>query len=608
MARFLDAKGCTVRFSKRVTPMMGRPWSVALVVLLSLFSVLMSATDIVLPWHPTAEFGFQLDAEGKVLGVTPGSPAAAAGIVAGDGVDMRATPFDARPYLQTGAPNTARDGARARFVVLHDGRPQTFDLVARIEPRSLADDVTTVLVALSEIGLLVLAAFLVIKRPSRMTVAFLLYANSAGLLAVTTVSILPAWALAGMVAVNALYGLPWLWIALFALRFPNDEPLGWRRGAERALLLSLVVVVPLSVWFDGGYLAGVPPAPWVVTLFAVLGIAGFLFAAVTFVLTYIGANAVDRARIRWVMAGIVVGSGGGLVYGIATTLPGIAAAWPVWLLNLVQASQIAVGVCVTYAIVRHRVFDVRFFIGRAVLYSALTSIVVATLEIVDYAAGKMFSTIPSVANTSQVVTAVGLGLSLKIVHTKLEHVVDSTFFKGRVAAQRRLERVTGGLKHAPSLESIQEAVVCEPAEALALASAAIFARGESGAFVRGAAVGWEDADLTIVEAGAPLVLQLLAAEDPVPLSDVSLPGGALPAGARAPSHAMAMRVRFNLEAIVFYGPHDSQEELDPGEIETLQDLLAAAAGAYDHVRAAVLNQKVEVLEAQLETLRSGAAT
>lgn len=578
------------------------------VAFLSLFTVLMSVTDIALPWHPTAEFGFQLDAAGKVLGVTPDSPASRAGIVAGDAIDMRATPFGSRPYLQTGAPDTARPGTVGRFVVLHGDERKSLDLIARTEPQSLADDVTIVLVALSQLGLVVISAFLVIKRPSLMTWAFLLYADGSGLLAVTTVSTLPASAIAAIVGFNALYNFPWLWLAIFALRFPNDEPTGWRRGAERAILASLVAIIPLNFWFNGGYLAGYPPHPWVVALFNLLGVAGLLFAAFTFVATYLGADAIDRARLRWVMLGIVLGSGGGLAYGIATTLPGVAVAWPIWLLNLVQASEIIVGLTVVYAVVRHRVFDVRFFIGRAVLYSALTSVVVVTLQIVDYTASKMFSSVPSIANAGQAGAAILLGLSLKVVHAKLEKVCDSTFFKSRLKAQRRIERLTRGMSHTPSLAAIREIVVTEPATAFKLTSAAIFTKVENGTYERGTAIGWDDASLTTIEPDAPLVLQLLAAEDPVPLGDVTFAPGALPPEERKPSNAMSMRVRSDLEAIVFYGPHDSQEELDPDEIETLEGLLRAAASAYDHVRAAALNDKLEQLETEIQTLRGSAAS
>jgi len=251
---------------------------------------------------------------------------------------------------------------------------------------------------------------------------------------------------------------------------------------------------------------------------------------------------------------------------------------------------------------------VRFFIGRAVVYAALSTAVVLALQIVNYAASKMLSAIPNAANAGQAGGAIVLGLSLKLAHAKLEKLVDSTFFKSRVEAQRRLERLSRGLSHAPTLEAIKAIVVSEPATAFALTSAALFARTEGGSYELGACVGWDDATLTTIEPDSPLVLQLLASEDPVPLGDVSFAPGALPPEERKPSQAMSMRVRSDLEAIVFYGPHASQEELDPDEIESLAGLLRAAASAYDHVRAAELHDKLAQLETEVRTLRGEAAT
>jgi hypothetical protein len=252
---------------------------------------------------------------------------------------------------------------------------------------------------------------------------------------------------------------------------------------------------------------------------------------------------------------------------------------------------------VAYAVIRHRVFDVRFFIGRAVVYAVLTTAVVATLALVDYAAGKVLSG-TGLAAIGEAGLAIIVGLSLNGVHKRLERVVDTTLFRSRIAADRRLRRVSRGLNHANALESIARIVVHEPYEAFHLSSAAIFRRDENGTYVRGDSVGWDAATAETIERDDPLVLQLLASKEPVSVADISLPPGSLPAAALRPSVAMPMLVRANLEAIVFYGAHDSQEDLDPDEIETLEHLLSAASGAYDHVRAETAQKKVAELEAR----------
>ena len=572
---------------------------VVVVAVVVILGILAGCPDIVLPSHPTAELGITTDGEMTILDVTPGSSAARAGIVAGDRIDIPATPFASRKSLNSGSPNSVRDGALVPLVIVHGGRSRSVALLGTTVPRSFADNATDVFLVIGEVALAVISAILVLLRPSRMTWAFFLFGNAVYGLAVTNSANLDPSLVAALQAVISTYDLPWLWLALFALRFPNDDPTGWRRSAERILLLSLPIFIPLNVWVQSGYLFGVLPPPWLFGLFAFLGVAGLLFAALTFVLTYTNSTVSDRARIRWVMLGFVVGFGGNLTYIVGTTLPGLAVAWPIWLLNLAQTSQIFVAVTVAYAIIRHRVFDVRFFIGRAVVYGILTTGVVATLALIDFAASKVLSG-TGLATIGEAGLAVIVGLSLNGLHKRIETLVDTTLFRSRIHAERRLRRVSRGLGHATTLEAIAGIVVHEPVTALHLSSAAIFNRDERGDYIRDVAVGWESAILIAVDRDDPLVLQLLASDEPVPMSDYTLAPGMLPSATLKPSFAMPMRVRANLEAIVFYGPHESQEEIDPQEIETLEHLLAAASSAYDHVRAEISQRKLAELEATLQ--------
>jgi len=578
-------------------------WRIVVVVVVSLVSLASQVPDVVLPWYPTAQFGFVVDTSGDVLSVARGSPADRAGIVPGARIDAKATPLDSRRYLITGGPNSARDGAQGQFVFDVGRERRTVDLVAAVSPRSLADNVTDILLICSVVALVFISGLLFLKRPSPMTLAFFLYGNATGSTAVTVTAHVPTLGIAALQGFTALLGFQSIWLVIFALRFPADSPTGWRVVAERALLLSLPILIPINIWGSVGYLLGAPPPASIEAFIALVGIGGLLASALVFVLTYVHATSAERARIRWVMLGLVVGFGGQLVYQVGSSLPGLAWAWPIWLLNLAQACEITVALTVAYAIVRHRVFDVRFFIGRAVLYAALTTAVVAALALVDFGAGKLLSG-TGLAALGEAGVAVIVGLSLNVLHRRLERVVDATLFRSRIDAQRRLRRVARGLNHATTLEAIQRVVVHEPAEALHLTSVALFERVAGGRYVRGAAVGWDDAALRAIDANDPLVLQMLGSKEPLRIHDITLPPGALPAGTRRPSFALSMVVRADLEAIVFYGPHESQEELDPDEMESLEQLLADASSAYDHVRAELSQKQIDALEAQVKELRT----
>ena len=571
---------------------------VVIVLALSLFTLVLNAPDVVLPWYPTAEFGLVADATGRVVSVEPGSSAARADVRPGDVIDFRATAIDARRYFDLGAGNTIQPGTRSAVVFKRGGVPRTVTLVAEVLPRSFADNASDELLILSEVGLTLIAAFLVLKRPSRMTWAFFLYSTtnaseSSGAL----ISVVPGVPLAIMFGISSLYFFQSIWLFIFALRFPNDAPSGWRRIAERVTLSALPLLIPLNFWVIDGFMLGFAPNGAAVAFMAAVGVAGLVAAAFTFIATYVQASGADRARIRWVMLGLIVGFSGTLIVGVGIALPGFAFSWPIWLINLALASQIVVALSVAYAVIRHRVFDVRFFIGRAVVYAVITAVVVAVLSLVDLAAGKILAG-TGLAAIGEAGLAVIVGLSLSGVHKRVEGFVDTTLFRSRIVAQARLRRVARGLSHATALADVEYAVVHEPAAAFALTSAAFFRRDATGTFVRGEATGWEHAALQTIAAGDPLVLQLLGSNEPIAVRDITLPPGALPAGALRPSLALPMRIRSEIEAIVFYGPHDTEEELDPAEIETLDRLLGDASAAYDHVRARAAQRRIADLEAQ----------
>jgi len=580
-------------------------WRTFAVLLLAFFSLISSLPDIALSWHPFSDFGMQFDAVGRIVGVDRGSSADQAGVKPGERVDLAATPLESRQYVVTGF-SSAPAGLHADFVVSDGTRQRQVRLVATPHSRSLADNLTNDVLMIATAGLVAISAALVLLRPSKMTWAFFLYGATAGSGSVLVAAVVPLWAyvLEALTLTTALT-LSWIPFAVFALRFPNDAATGWRRVAQNVVLTSLVVFVPLAMWENVGVLAA-RPAPDAVTLvLGFLQLGGLLFVAATFALTYAHAASPDRARLRWVMVGMLVGYTGVLGFQISAYIPGASAAsiWPIAVVNLLQALQIAVPITVAYAIVRHRVFDVRFVLGRAVVYGLLTTLVVALVAAIDFVAGKVLAS-TRLAAIGEAGAAIVIGLSLNPLHKRLERFIDTVLFRSRRRAEQRLRRVAAGLPHARSADAVTHAIVAEPVEAFALTSAAVFRRDPSGRFVRGEAVGWGPDHLRSIDADASVTLQLRAGSRSIAVDDASWPDGALPDGMYRPAVALPVEIRSVLEAIVLYGPHASGEDIDPEEIEVLASLLAAAATAYDHVAAETAMQHLARLETELRILRT----
>ena len=127
------------------------------------------------PWAPVGSFGMQFSADGKVLDVTPQSPATRAGIRIGDRLDIAATPVHSRQWIGTGIA-TAPLNISAPFVIVHGGKSRTVLLRVSPRSRSLLDNVTNTILVAALVAFIAIAAALCFVRPSRMTWAFLMYA------------------------------------------------------------------------------------------------------------------------------------------------------------------------------------------------------------------------------------------------------------------------------------------------------------------------------------------------------------------------------------------------------------------------------------------------
>ena len=344
-----------------------------------------------------------------------------------------------------------------------------------------------------------------------------------------------------------------------------------------------------------------PPPDLALDLQGLLTVAGFVFVALTFALTYAGASAVDRPRLRWVMVGMLIGEAGILVYEIATSIPGVAVALPIPAINILTSLQIAVPLTVAYAVIKHRVFDVRFVIGRAVVYGLLTTALLVGIALLDFLIGRVLSE-THIATIVEALAAVAIGLSLNTLHRWLEGLVDATLFRSRRRAEQRLRRIARGLVHADSAAAVTRVLVAEPYDAYTLASSALFRRGENG-FARDETIGWKDAELRTINRDASIVLQLQAVRRPVAAHDAAWQPADLPPGLAYPAVVLPVFVRDVLDALVFYGPHASGEDLDPEEIGVLEELTLAAAAAYDHAAAELALARMTLLEAEVTSLR-----
>ena len=473
-------------------PLRARPFigtlALVCIVALTIFWVVMAATN----WNTLrgSVFGWNLASDGTSLRyVTPGLPAARAGIQAGDQVDWGSLPLLGRANLgedQVVPPDS--------ILTLNVSRAGTSRIVRlESEPWSGLVLTATRVGLVAQIFLIGIGIALVRLRPSRMTWGFLLAWLGWPVQVFAKSDATQFLILNGFVAF--LTGLAVAGLLMFISRFPKDEPRG-------ALVYLDRLAVPIGALVTVSWLAldvivvfsSTAPPTWLLFLLTELLtplITCVVLAAL--VVSYSHAAGEDRQRILPVLASFAL-------LAVATTMLALyrfnfTGGFASYLVNFViAAAQVLVAIAVVHGVVRNRVIDLSFAVSRTLVYTVLTSILVGTFALIDFASAKLLEHL-QIALLLEALAALAFGIWLKTLHNRIEAFVDRTLFHTRHKAEARLLRTAKTLAYADSETFVDEALVIEACDALDLASAALF-RNRDGSFTRVLDQGWSPTNAT----------------------------------------------------------------------------------------------------------------
>ena len=571
-----------------------------IVLALCLLLAAIFALDLHRLWSPLGVLGYLTNADGIVIGVTPGSPADRAGMQLGDRVDERNTPPQFRPYVAQGTIVWAA-GQRVSFALLHGGVRRMVTLVAAPQDASVLRKVFWVVNFIAAVGFLAIGAALVLLRPGAMTWGFLFYS-----LAFAPGSWTSFWGspppgnyiaslLFTVIQVAGEIGL-----LGFALLFAAPPQVGWRRNALRFLPWLFVLLLAYWSWtFVQGYWLGGPPAEVLFRIQLGLNAAVSLCALGLFIDSYVRTHGVERQRTRWVIAGFGVSLAAtylAYVFEFYTAVPGVV-------VGLLFLCNVIVPVTIGYAVIRHRIIDVSFVVSRALVYATLTTMLVVLFSLIDW----LFSgylQLTGLSTVAEVGAAVAVGIWFNALHRRVDGFIDATFFRRRHAAERQLARDAAALHYAASQNAIATALVAEPVRCLSLASAALFRADGQGRYVREASEGWSATDASrLADADEHFLAQLKAENGPLSLDEAPLRTAGLPLGTAHPALALPIISRGELLAVALYGPHLHGEMLDPDEIKCIGALAPGAAAAYDHLAVESMQKKMDAMQRQLDALQ-----
>jgi hypothetical protein len=585
-----------------------RSLRIAVVTLIGLYIVAAFVTTLVTFGWPVAEFGYNVGFDGVTLvNVEPGLPAAKAGLEVGDRFVYENLSTLARFNAILNEP--VEPGSRLRLQVVHEGSVRDVVLTP-VEFPSLYG-ASNLSYAFAGLALGAVSLALVLLRPSRMTWGFALIAPPLLLpehVLLWSQRASPNLGLAYETVVALLYALQAVGLMIFASRFPNDDPRGLNRIVDRLAAPVGVAVVAVYVYVNFCiWLSSSPPHPWVLfTQDYVTTAVPSLAALIALVATYV-TSANLRSRLAPTLVAFVLLIVTWMLQQFASVLtsnPGVL----LFLYFAFSLSAIVLAVAVAYGVIRHRVIDVNFIVGRTLVISALTVFAVSIFAMIEYLFGKLLEH-QGLATILVILAAVGLGLSLNALHNRLDKFVDVVLFRRRHLAEARLEQAARMLPHTTSRQLVDEMLVAEPAEAFDLASAAVFVLDEGeNAYTRSVAQGWETKNVAALDANDHLVVRMRAELRAAHLGDLRWPRTDLPGGAAQPLYAIPIAVGSRVEAIALYGGHNSGEDLDADERRSLRALASGAALAYDHLVAQALRATLEEVRVENASLRHAERT
>jgi len=392
-----------------------------------------------------------------------------------------------------------------------------------------------------------------------------------------------------------------LWIAAFVLTgalIPFATPWAWAYIVQN---ISVSVVGPLSVGLLAAFASRFAPplsrprriAQWLCysflaafTVISLVGIAGIVtlwFDPLPFVAGNAALASVAAAVLMAVLCGLlaIAASRGAERQRALWTLVPLAAFFCSFIVGLFTASsssyadEIIVGlvstlvlisapVALTYAALSRRLIDVGFFLNRAAVFTMVSAIVIGAFILAEWAAGAwLASTTHTTSTVVGMVVALGLGVSLRYIHSYVERFVDRVFFIKRhedESALRRFAHEATYISDRSTLLHMARHIVKEHTSAQ---SAEILVRDGAGMYAFAA-----DGQRAGVSENDPGIVALRAwskAIDLHTLEESQLRG----------EFAFPMISRGNLVGVLVCGPKPDGEAYAPDESEAL---LALAHG------------------------------
>jgi hypothetical protein len=441
-----------------------------------------------------------------------------------------------------------RVGSTTTFEVDRD--KQHLQLSVTPSSRSTVRDIIPGLLTLVRIGqmmMLGVACFVAFARPrnSLALLAALFFGSVSGYNPLTTISGIapmihgmPILIRALLFLSSAARALGHLWLFLFCVSFPRRliRP-GW---IVPVCAPGLVLYVPGLIYsyrlvYNPGLAFGMFPE-WVIVVVFFTAAAYSVASPVALALNYRALTDINaRRRVRVLVLGAVAG-----LFSLAILILAIAPPLRDGLLGRIVLAPITVGALVivffllfpaafAYAVLRHRLFDVRIIIRQGIQYAMARGVLLSALPVLGAAflldifihRQESFAAIVATRGLTYVV----LGSVTAVLYWKRQEWldrIDRRFFRDRYDAHRLLQQVVLDVKETKSLEEAAGEVVTQIHDALHSEFVAMLYRRENQWELRSLACAPANHKSPEIPVSGKVMAFLRLVERPVQLSTSSL--------------------------------------------------------------------------------------
>lgn len=361
----------------------------------------------------------------------------------------------------------------------------------------------------------------------------------------------------------------------FGARSRQRDVIEWVAFALVALtcVRSVVSVVGIgTLWFDPlPYLVPwVNSGDWYALLSAVVPIVALLAVVSAAAAAVASTTVSERTRTAWLLLPLPIAF---VISSIVGLLGLLNSSWFFFSGALLGKGLVALlgSLTVTYALLKRRVLDFEFILGRTLVVATISLMVVVAFILLEWLLGTVLSNVSHATGlAANAALALILGLSMRYIHRRVDTIVDTVLFRKRHDDERALIDFSKEAAYVSDLEALLDATLEKIRRHTDARSAALFVQCD-GAYAAARAFG--DGAGPPVSENDEAVLSLKAWHRAVdPHHYVTSLRGAL---------ALPMLARGRLVAILSLGERAGGEAYAPDEVEALSQFAHGVGSALD---------------------------